>query len=633
MVRDKVLKNKDYILNIDPRILELLGPSLYTNIYYVLAELIANAYDADAQNVYIIEYPDEIVVEDDGQGMSYEKGDIEKYLNVAKESRTSNEDSQTVVFKRKKMGRKGVGKLAALSVSENVYIKTIHDGEKSGFILSRYVDENHKLKPLSEKEITFERIKNNGTSVSMKNPQYSLNKTIDSVKRNLIKIFPLLDSDFKIHIIRGSKDYLIERNDEDIVKDLSSLITLGDEYKYLGNFLDSGIDKKRLLQNRSEKCIPIKMNDRHQHEVDCVVSIKGWIGAYKSTKGRKTGGVIDFPDNYISLYANKKMGEFNILPLVGENRLQEVYVVGQLHVDIFEDSNLPDMALSNRQGYKYDDPRYQAVLNYVKKELLLDMLELRTIFAKMAKKDKDARKNLQMKNNEKEFREKVDAFRNKSSKDAAEKINQLGKKISEASIQKIISETLNKNSSTLGIKPLLDSQKKKILISHTSADKSLADVIFNMLRYNGVPTEEIIYTSSDDEMSRIPDGHDIFEYLRDFFVDSYSDTKIWVIFVTSEKIEGSWGTMSEVGAAWITQKDHRIFNVNDGNKFSPQKPLDVNSTWVQIERDKDDSLSVNNVNADEFCHKIEIISSSLGFAVKTRKDNVSFLKNQIDVEE
>lgn len=42
------MKEKEYKLNIDPRILELLGPSLYTNIYYVLAELIANAYDADA---------------------------------------------------------------------------------------------------------------------------------------------------------------------------------------------------------------------------------------------------------------------------------------------------------------------------------------------------------------------------------------------------------------------------------------------------------------------------------------------------------------------------------------------------------------------------------------------------------
>ena len=40
---------KEYEINVDPRILELLGPNLYTNIYYVLAELIANAYDADAK--------------------------------------------------------------------------------------------------------------------------------------------------------------------------------------------------------------------------------------------------------------------------------------------------------------------------------------------------------------------------------------------------------------------------------------------------------------------------------------------------------------------------------------------------------------------------------------------------------
>lgn len=45
---------KEYKISVNPRILELLGPNLYTNIYYVLAELIANAYDADANNVYII---------------------------------------------------------------------------------------------------------------------------------------------------------------------------------------------------------------------------------------------------------------------------------------------------------------------------------------------------------------------------------------------------------------------------------------------------------------------------------------------------------------------------------------------------------------------------------------------------
>jgi hypothetical protein len=34
---------KKYNMRISPEILRLLGPNLYTNIYYVLAELIANA--------------------------------------------------------------------------------------------------------------------------------------------------------------------------------------------------------------------------------------------------------------------------------------------------------------------------------------------------------------------------------------------------------------------------------------------------------------------------------------------------------------------------------------------------------------------------------------------------------------
>ena len=33
---------EEYELKVDPRILELLGPNLYTNTYYALAELIAN---------------------------------------------------------------------------------------------------------------------------------------------------------------------------------------------------------------------------------------------------------------------------------------------------------------------------------------------------------------------------------------------------------------------------------------------------------------------------------------------------------------------------------------------------------------------------------------------------------------
>lgn len=181
---------KEYKIEIDARILELLGPNLYTNIYYVLAELIANAYDADAHNVYIISEEDAIRVEDDGKGMSYKEGGISKYLGVAKLSRTSEEDSFTTLG-RKKMGRKGIGKLAALSVSENVDIMTVANGEKSGFVLTRHPRNGGMLIPIDDENVTFRMVHDHGTAIVMRNPEYSLHKTTDAIKRNVVNIFPL----------------------------------------------------------------------------------------------------------------------------------------------------------------------------------------------------------------------------------------------------------------------------------------------------------------------------------------------------------------------------------------------------------------------------------------------------------
>lgn len=86
------------------------------------------------------------------------------------------------------------------------------------------------------------------------------------------------------------------------------------------------------------------------------------------------------------------MGEFNILPIVGQNKLNEVYVVGQLYIDLFELSELPDMALSNRQGYKSDDPRYEAVIRYVRTILLPDILRKRGLFSNEQNREKKQRK-------------------------------------------------------------------------------------------------------------------------------------------------------------------------------------------------------------------------------------------------
>lgn len=626
--------NKEYKLNIDPRILELLGPSLYTNIYYVLAELIANAYDADAHNVYVIANKDDITVEDDGKGMSYAKGDIRKYLNVAAVSRNNKEDSYTPLH-RKKMGRKGVGKLAALSVSENVLVKTINNGEKSGFVLSRHIAENNLLIPLTDEQITFEKISGNGTSIVMQHPQYKLHSTLKAIKRNLLKIFPLVNQDFRIHLCRGTETEIIEDFDKEMISELSTLITLGDEFKGLGDYFKTPFQRSiaELLDNRPSVTVPIRMKDKGDVEHDYNVEIKGWIGTYTSTRGRKAE-LTDFPDNFISLYANQKMGEFNILPVVGHNKLPEVYVVGQIHVDIFELTELPDMALSNRQGYKSDDLRYQTVLDYVRKTLLPDILKKRDIFVSLGKKKKKEKKLEQQRENEESLRRSVNFFREKTAKRAAQKIStHLGisaDKMNE--VESILSEEINSNSPDMGIKSIIDTQKKKILISQTYPDKDLSDVIYNMLVFNNVPPEDIIYTNCDDEVSRIPEGDvgksGIYDYLRDFFVDSYSTQKIYVIFVTSNNTKKSWGALIEIGAAWITQIEHKIFNIYD---FRPEHPLDDEQQWHTSFRNEEGELCMSKLNVDIFAQKIEYICDKLGYRKRTRQENKIRLSTLVKV--
>lgn len=622
---------KKYRINVDPRILELLGPNLYTNIYYVLAELIANAYDADAKNVYIIANKDDITVEDDGHGMSYDHGDVANYLNVAAVSRTNEKESFSRSGARRKMGRKGVGKLAALSVSENVDVLTVADGEKSGFVLSRRPEEDSTLKAIPDEDVRFDHVNEHGSAIVMRNPQYRLHKTLAAVKRNLLKIFPLINADFRIHVIRGNEQEVIDDFDKNVMGELGTLITLGKDYSSLCDLVPDLYPKKRaeLVEAREAKSIPLVLTDNQGAEHEYNIDIVGWIGTYKTTKGRKAE-MTDFPDNFISLFANKKLGEFNILPMVGQNKLNEVYVVGQLHIDLFELSELPDMALSNRQGYKSDDPRYMAVLDYVRKDLLAEILRKREMFADLGKAKKKLEKQDALKEDEAKLRRGIDTFRKRASEEVARTLLELGTGLTRETIEAAVTKSINDNSPDLGLKSIVDSQKKKILISQTYPDKPFADIVYQMLVYNNVPPEDILYTNCDDEVCRVPEGRGVYDYLRDFFVESYSTQKIFAIFVTSENTKISWGAITEVGAAWITQIDHKIFNIHP---FRPEHPLNDEVQWQNTNREKpnEGELWMTPLNADIFCQKIEAVCDAIGYTKKSRAENMVYLGTLVPI--
>lgn len=114
-----------------------LGLQMYAGAVPALAELIANAWDADAENVHLtlpvntpLTKKSRIVVEDDGTGMTFDEVN-DRFLLVGGDRRKFGQ--KTKRFRRPVMGRKGIGKLAAFGIAHVVEIRTVKDGWLTAF--------------------------------------------------------------------------------------------------------------------------------------------------------------------------------------------------------------------------------------------------------------------------------------------------------------------------------------------------------------------------------------------------------------------------------------------------------------------------------------------------------------------
>ena len=614
--------------------LELLSKDLYTNLYFVLAELIANAYDADAENVYIDISDDSIRVEDDGLGMNpSELNDV--YLFVGSETRNSDKNARTPIKGRLKMGRKGIGKLAALSISEGFQLITVKSGIVSAlFIPNRIEEDNAVLQELSPSEYVLKHISSNGTAIVMNSPKIHIPSLKDTVLKNLSKIFPKGMSDFHIHVNFKGNSFVVEPDEQTVMPRLATLVTIGDDFSYLKTSLDSS-NKNIQYEHLEEYNKPIKMLNSKQEVSELSINVKGWIGTYKTTREMKKD-INEFSDNYLAIFAHNKMGQRNILGIIGKNRVYENYVVGNLYIDAFEESDFPDMAGTNRQGYNENDPRWVAALEFIR-PLLDKIVKMHYNYASLDNADTKKKKMQKQAELEKELREKV---KNVSAEISNNIVRRLENK---EDVNEAVQVEIEKMKSVFGLKANVDSNKKKIIISQTLLDKKLSDVVYQMLLFNGVPKEEIIYSNSNDPEANIPEESNVYDYLRKFFVESISNEKIYVLFITSknvfnvgddEKASASWGVLMEIGATWITQKDHWIFNM-DG--FKPQPPLDIEKKIVEIVtvkgHDGTEYLSISSSSCNSFVKKIMITCEACGFKPKSFDNNKDYLLTMVTLFE
>lgn len=259
--------------------------------------------------------------------------------------------------------------------------------------------------------------------------------------------------------------------------------------------------------------------------------------------------------------------------------MNEVYVVGQLYVDEFEETSLPDMALSNRQGYKSDDIRYQKFIEESGK-ILTQVLQLKERAIKAKKKNSDESKRKKKIDAEKQLKESVE-----STISYIDSVKQSGNLDKEA-VNKVLTE--------MGIKKIAtDQDTRKILLSHTRSDQKLNNILYGLLLLNDFKDNEIIYTSDPENRSSVPFGLNVFEYLREFFIQSYSQKQIYVLYVYSNKTCKSPGVLQEIGAGWIVRTKHGIIKAGTEK---PEAPLNIDQVYptIYISPEQDEVFTTMN---------------------------------------
>ena len=523
-------------------VLNLLGRGLYRNFATVVAEAVSNSWDADATEVRITINKDNKTMDilDNGKGMNDE--DFQgRFLKIGY-SRRDDKDNQS---KRKVLGRKGIGKLAMLSISNKVILisKKINQNPIGGVIDNSEIDQKIKTDAkyvLGQLPINLEEVirEPSGTYIKFEGIKDTVNNP-ELIKKYLAVLFNFSFSS-------PQERFDISVNGEKI--GIENLEELNGNTQFLWSIDIEEVNKKE-IENRFPKGIHQKNLVSYEFIVNGKKhKIKGFIASVKRPSHLKIHGTGGMFKAGLHLFVNGRLRQEDIFKDIASQRVVESYLYGEIHVDSFDEGN--DIFTSNREGVIKDSDEYIAFLDKLKeiqKIVLDDWDKWRT---EENKRELDRDKDIDFRNLRSEKRKAIRKFLKHKEDDDLKNV------FTQEFMKEIIPEPTG----------------KKILICHVRENKFLADKVYKSLVDDyGFPSKEIIYTSSDNEASRLPVQTNIFEYLRKFFVQDWRDNP-HVIFIVSKDMEKSWHASLEAGASWVTQTKHNLF-VAEGHV--PKRPLNT----------------------------------------------------------
>lgn len=157
--------SSQYVMRVSRMTIDKLGVRLYDTVSAVVAELIANGYDADAMQVTVrvplglalarrvskskddwTDLGHTIEVVDNGHGMSRDEAN-ENFLKVGRERRTHpGQGPRSRKLSRRVMGRKGIGKLAPFGICRRIEVISAGSAKtEQGYPVSHFVMDYSKI--------------------------------------------------------------------------------------------------------------------------------------------------------------------------------------------------------------------------------------------------------------------------------------------------------------------------------------------------------------------------------------------------------------------------------------------------------------------------------------------------------
>lgn len=488
--------------------LNLLGKQMYTNKWSAISELVANGIDAQAKvvRVYInTATPKKSVIEifDNGSGMGYE--DLaNKYAYIGRNKREEADIDNNL------MGRKGVGKLAALFLSKKYYIISKFAGKESSWVLdsSKAKDSDMpKLEKVSLDQVSLDNKKIwdtylSGTMIKLVDVDLTnfASGKFESLQRKIANFYLLDKLDSKIEV-----SHITDLSSPIVFKEIHKKIAFGNffgifetedgansskisEFVKLRNSEIESVEtlKKTVILNEKSFKEKLKISGEKEYvniqgqKEKIHYELEGWIGihatienviANENDSNFKKNNV--YNPNNLRLYVRNKLAVENFLSVIKNSQGFSNYIEGEISFDILDDNRLPDISTTNREGM-VDSDRINDLVEILK-PIINKLIDERTKagseirHAEFEYYEREKQKEQAKKEAEKKAREQAEK--------AAEKLNfenqELNTKNTELEKENTSLDTQNKMKDVLLSES--DPQRQKLLVHELSTISNVID--------------------------------------------------------------------------------------------------------------------------------------------------------------